>query len=133
MVFGNGQGSAFADKEQISNKASTVENDHTSVKHWNSGVTSSASIYLQLTTPTIVKEIQLALRCAKRITIYGGMNKDDTNFILKEKFETGHSDNATYNNNCVKTYTIETSAIVSFVRIEIEGSCNVSLFWAKVF
>ena len=108
-------------------------NSHTSSNHWNSGQTGTSYIYCVLNTPCVVKEVTLAIRCAKYVTIKGGSSVDDDSVVLMEKTETGTTDDATYReSNCLKVYEINNTAIISVVKLEFETGGNISLFWVKI-
>lgn len=133
VVFGEGLGSVKTSQEQQSNEAINILNPHQSSIHWNSGQTSKSNIYCILNTPCIVKEVKLAIRCSKWVTIKGGSSEEDESVLLMDRTETGVRDDATYNESkCVKTYEIMNSTIVSVVKLELETGGNISLFWATI-
>lgn len=136
LVFGNGLGTTFTNYYQQNNPPSVINsvNRMNSNYHWNSGKTDKASIFCIFSKPSIISEVQVAVRCGKfiKITAGNGNIADGDPILLLEKTETLVGDNATYNNKCVRSYKVNYKSTLSFIKIELETGGNISLFWVTI-
>lgn len=131
VVFGNGKGNVIATSQQDNNPATNVLKRSNDGTHWNSDKSDMAKLTCFFSKPCIVKEILLAVRCAKYVTITG-LYKGKIESTLVEKSETNFSDDATFSDKRILRYIVNYDNILDSCEIVCHTGGNVSLFWLEI-